>query len=139
MNDILDIESIIKRKKYPKIYNIGIILVIIILMSCYVIFTYKYHSYYHLKGKMIHNKLELYVDIKDIKYIENNHIIEIDKQEYSYTIDSISDELYVDDNYNNYRCLYLNVNNLANIDNYVYEVKIFKESKVIAKYLKEYL
>ena len=139
MNDILDIESIIKRKKYPKIYNIGIILIIIILTSLYIIFTYKYQSYYSSKAKMINNKLELLVNIENIKYLKNNNTIEIDNQKYSYTIDSISNELYVDEKYNNYKYLYLKVKNLTNIDNYVYEVKIPKENKIIAKYLKEYL
>lgn len=139
MNDLIDIESIIKRREYPKIFNIGIILFIIILIAIYIIFTYKYQSYYLTKGKIIDNKLELIVKIEDIKYIKNHNEIEIDDLIYTYEIDSISNELYIDDNYQNYKYLYLNVKELTNIDNYVYTVKIPKENKTIAKYLKEYL
>lgn len=139
MNDILDIEIILKRKKYPKIYNIGLILTIIILISLYIIFTYKYQTYCILKGRVVDNKLELLVDINDMKYIKNNNVIKIDNFSYSYTIDKISSDMYVDENYNNYKYIYINVSNISNIENYVYEVKIPKENKIIAKYLKEYL
>jgi len=139
MNDILDIEIILQRKKYPKIFNIGIILILIILVFVYIIFTYNYQSYYSAFGKIVDDKLELLVGIDDIKYIKNNHVIEIDNLKYTYVLYNISDNLYVDDNYQNYKYLYLQVNGLNSINNYVYEVKILKEKKVIAKYLKDYL
>ena len=37
MNDIIDIEIILKRKKYPKVYSIGIILIVILLIITYII------------------------------------------------------------------------------------------------------
>lgn len=140
MNDILDIDLILKKQKYSKVYNIGLILIIIILISLYIIFTYKYQTYYISKAKVIDNKLELIVNIDDIKYIKENTAIEIDEHYYTYTIDSISDELYINEFYNNYKYIYINVVNLSNlIDNYVYDIKIPKENKIIAKYLKNYL
>lgn len=139
MNDILDIEIILKRKKYSKIYNIGLILIIILLISLYIVFTYKYQTYYISKGKIIDNKLELLVSIDDLSYINNNSKLKIDDKIYIYKVDSISNELYVDEFYNNYKYVYLKVENLNNIDNYVYEIKISKENKVIAKYLKNYI
>ena len=139
MNDILDIEIILKRKKYPIIYNIGIILTIILLAIIYIIFTYKYQTYYKSKAKMIDNKLELLINIEDLKYINNNDIIIIDDKKYNYNLDSIDGQLYVDENYKNYKYVYLKVTNLNNINNYVYEIKIPKENKILAKYLKEYL
>ncbi len=139
MNDILDIEIILKRKKYPKIYNIGLILTIIILIFIYIIFTYKYQTYCLLKGRVVDNQLELFVSIDDIKYIKNNNILEIDNVIYSYTIDKISSDMYLDENYHNYQYIYINIPNISNIENYVYEIKIPKENKIIAKYLKEYI
>ena len=56
-----------------------------------------------------------------------------------YKITHINKELYVDDNYKNYCYIYLKVNNLTNIDNFVYDIKIPKENKILAKYLKDYL
>ena len=58
---------------------------------------------------------------------------------YSYNINKISEDLYVDDSLNNYKYIYLNVDNLSNINNYVYEVKLEKENKKIIEYLKDYL
>lgn len=139
MNNVLEIDMILSRKRYNKIYNITIIFTLIILISIYIIFTYKYQSYYISFGVIKDNKLELLVSINDLKYFKNNNIIEIDNQKYTYLIDSITQELYVDDNYKNYKYIYLKVSNLSNIDNYVYEVKIPKENKALVKYLKEYL
>ena len=139
MNDILDIEIILKKQKYHPIYNIGTILIIITLIFIYVSFIYKYKTYYITKGTIKTNNLELLVNLEDIKHISNNNILKINDKVYRYKIDSISEELYVDESLNNYKYIYLDVDNLSNIDNYVYEVKIEKENKRIIEYLKDYL
>ena len=139
MDNLLEIDLILNRKKYPKIYNTSLIILIIILVFIYIIFTYKYQSYYVIKGKMINNKLEKLENINDIKYIKNSTNLSIDNKKYSYLLNTISNDIYVDENYNNYKYIYLKVNNLTNIDNFVYEIKIPKENKILAKYLKEYL
>ena len=137
MNDIIDIETILKRKKYSIVYSSSFILIIIILIILYILMTYKYQTYYISKGRMINNNLELLVNIEDLKYIKNNTSLTIDEIKYNYNIEKINNELYVDESYNNYKYVYLEVNNLNNIENYVYEVKIKKENKALVKYLKE--
>lgn len=139
MNDILDIEIILKRQKYPFIYNIGILLIMIILIFLYVSILYNYKTYYIQKGTMNDGNLKLLVNIDDIKYISNQNKIKINNQIYDYYISKISEELLVDDSFINYKYVYLKVHNLNNIDNYVYEVKIEKENKKIIEYLKEYI
>lgn len=139
MNDILDIEIILKKQKYHPIYNIGYILVIIIFIFIYISYIYKYKTYYITKGTIKDNNLELLVNLNDIKYISNNNILKIDNIIYSYHISKISKEIYVDESLNNYKYIYLDVDNLSNIDNYVYEVKLEKENKRIIEYLKDYL
>ena len=139
MNDILDVEIILKKQKYHIIYNVGLILIVIIIIFIYVSFLYNYKTYYITKGTMVDGNLKLLVDINDIKYITNNNILIIDSSNYEYNIKSISEELYVDDSLNNYKYIYLKVNNLSNINNYVYEIKMIKEDKKIIEYLKEYL
>ena len=138
MNDILDIEIILTRKKYPKIYNLGIIISIIILIFIYIIFTYNYQTYYISKGKVLNNNLELLVDIEDIKYITNNKVIILDGQAYNYIVSSIGNDLLVDETYNNYQYVYLKISNLNTLNNYVYEVKIPKENQKLVKYFKKY-
>lgn len=139
MDNILDIDIILSRKKYGNIYNIGIYLLVIFLVIFYIIFVYEYQTYYISLGKVISNKLELYVLVDDLKYIKDNNTIKLDNKEYHYQIDNINNNLYIDENYNNYLVIYLDIENFTNLDNYVYEVKIPKENKKIYKYIKEYL
>ena len=139
MNDILDIEIILKKQKYSKIYNIGMILLIILLIFIYVSFIYTYKTYYINKGTMIDGNLKLLVNLDDIKYITSNNSLKIDNVYYEYQISKISEELYVDDYLNNYKYIYLKVNDLNNIDNYVYEIKLVKKNKKLIEYLKEYI
>jgi len=139
MNDILDIEIILKKQKYHMIYNVGTILLIILMTFLYVLFVYNYKTYYINKGTMIDGNMKLLVDIDDIKYITRNNILKIESDRYEYNIKEISEEIYLDESLNNYKYIYLKVNNLNNINNYVYEIKIVKENKKIIEYLKEYL
>ena len=139
MNDILDIEIILKKQKYPFVYNIGFVLIIILIAFIYISCIYKYQSYYITKGTIKDNTLELLVNIDDIKYISNQNKLTIDNHTYNYSIKSISENLYVDEYLNNYKYIYLKVPNLSNINNYVYEVKLKKENKKIIEYLKDYL
>ena len=139
MNDILDIEIILKKQKYHQIYSIGFILIIIFLISIYISFIYTYRTYYISKGKMINGKVELLVNIEDIKYITNNNSLKINNISYKYIVKEISEELYIDESLNNYKYIYLKVENLDNIDNYVYEIKLVKENKKLIEYIKEYL
>ena len=138
MNENLEIDLILNRKVYSKIYNLTSVITIILLIFIYIIFTYKYQSYYISKGKMKNNKLELLVNIDDIKNIQNNNILLINNKPYAYKISSIDSELFLDDFYDNYQYIYLEINGLTNIDNYVYEIKIKKSNKTIAEYFKEY-
>ena len=139
MEDVLEIDLIINRKNYSHIYNLSLIITIIISIFIYIIFTYKYQTYYVGKGKMINNKLELLVKIDELKYFYHHETLTIDNQSYSYKITSIDNEIYLDENYEDYKYIYLDIHNLTNIDNSVYEIKIPKENQIIAKYLKEYL
>ena len=137
MNDLLDIEVILQRKKYSKIYNFGTIMIIILLIFIYIISTYTYESYYTIKGKAIDNKIELLINPEDIIYIEKNSSLELDNITYQYTIDNIGSELLIDENYNNYQHVSLKILNFSSIDNRIYEVSIPKERVSLAKYLKK--
>lgn len=139
MNDILDIEIILKKQKYPLIYNIGIILLLILLVFIYISCIYNYKTYYITLGTIKNNHLELLVNIEDIKYISNQKELKIDNKVYKYSIKTISENLYVDELKNNYKYVYIKVHNLSNIENYVYEIKIEKENKKIIEHIKDYI
>lgn len=139
MNDILDIEVILKRQKYGFIYNSYFILLLIIFFSILVVCIYKYKTYLFVNGIMDNGYVKVMVNEDDIKYISLNDKLEIDDLEYNYYITRIDDYLYVDDNYNNYRYLYLKIDGINNLDNYVYKLKFVKENKKIIEYIKDYI
>lgn len=139
MNDILDIEVILKRQKYGFIYNSYFILLLIILFFIVLVCIYKYKTYFIVNGIMDNGYVKIMVNDDDIKYISLNDKLEIDDLEYNYYITRIDDNLYVDDNYNNYRYLYLKIDGINNLDNYVYKLKFVKENKKIIEYIKDYI
>ena len=139
MNDVLEIALMLNKRRYAKIYNASVILIVIFFVSIIVIFTIKYQSYYITMGTMIDNKLELLVNIQDINMINDNNTLVIDNVKYNYKISKIDNKLYRDDTFNNYKNLYLDVTNLTNIDNFVYEIKIPKENKTLYKYIIDYI
>lgn len=138
MSNDLEIDLILYHKKIPMIYHATIIITSIVLLSLIIVFTYKYQTYYITKGKVTNNKLEILIDINDLKYLNNNTLY-IDNKKYSFKLTKISKEIYNDNLFNTYKYAYLSIDNLTNIDNYVYEIKIPKEKKTLAKYLKDYL
>lgn len=139
MNDILDIEIILKKQNYGFVYNISFSIISIFIIFLYITFVYDYKTYYINKGTIQDGQLLLLVNIDELKYITSNNILKINSDNYKYKVDKISEELYVDEKLNNYKYVYLKVNNLNNINNYVYEVKLVKENKKLIKYLKEYI
>ena len=139
MNDILDIEIILQKQKYPLIYNVGIIILLILLVFIYISGIYNYKTYYITLGTVKNNYLELLVNIDDIKYISNQKELKIDNKTYKYSIKSISEKLYVDESKNNYKYVHIKVHNLSNIENYVYKIKIEKENKKIIEHIKDYI
>ena len=133
---MLEAALILERKRYSIFYHAGVILVVILMICLLVIFTYKYQSYYLTLGTMIDGKLELLVNIDDMKYVTGNDRLYIESDDYTYQVFKIDEKLYRDESYNNYKNIYLVVDNLNNIDNYVYEIKIPKEYKSLAYYIK---
>ena len=139
MNDILDIELIIKRSRYSFVYNIGVIFLTLSLVFVYVSCVYNYKTYFISKGVFKDECIELLVQLDDIKYVVDNNILKIDGVFYEYNVKEISENLYVDEFYNNYKYVYLKINNFSSINNYVYDVKLQKENKKIIEYIKDYL
>jgi len=139
MDNILDIDLIIDRNKYSKIYNFNLILFSIMLITLYVILTYHYQTYYVLKGRIVSNEIELMIPISDIKNIQGNDQLIIDDKIYHYKVTRISELMYINNDFQNYSYLYLKVDTLTNVDNFIYDIKIPKENKALVKYLKDYL
>lgn len=139
MNELIEVQIVLEKRKYPKIYNSGLYIIIILIIFIFVACFYNYKTYYVANSKIVNNKLELLVKIDDLKYVINNNFLITNDKVYKYEITNISNEIFIDESYENYKYIYLNVYNLCNIDNYVYEVKIIKDNKKLIKYLKDYI
>lgn len=137
MNDILDIELILNRKKYSYIYCSLFVFLFIIFVFALVTIFYDIDDYYVFKAKFFNNSLELMVLEDDIDYIYSNSLLTINDINYTYVVKSIDDEYYVDNFNNVYKYVYIDVLGTTFFENLVYEVKIFKEKKKIIEYLKE--
>ncbi len=138
MSDEFELDFILYYQKLPKIYKLSYLITIIIIVIFIILFIFRYQTYYITKGKINDNQLVIAIDINDLKYLDKN-ILYIGDKKYSFKLTNVSKELQVDNYYHNYRYAYLEVTNLKSIDNYVYEIKIPKEKKTLAKYLKKYL
>jgi len=139
MNEILDIEVILKRNKYSKIYNVWIIMVVIVLSFLLIGSIYDYQTYLIVDSRVVNNELELLLRSDDVKYVVNNDNLSVDEKKYSYKIMKIDDELIRGIDRKMYQYVYLDVNGIKKINNYIYEVKFLKEKKKLIKYLKEYI
>lgn len=139
MNELLDIEIILKRDKYSKIYNMGIIGVIIIGIFIILASIYDYRTYLVINGRVVDNELELLIRSDEVKYIVENNYLVVDHEKYEYKITRISDEFVTGIDNKIYQYVYLEVNNTLKINNYLYQIRILKEEKKLIKYLKNYL
>lgn len=139
MNNVLEIEMTLNRKKYPYIYNSFIVLLIMIVVLFLIFGFYEYKSYYVIKGKSLDNSIEMIILEDDISFVNQKGILYIDDKKYNYKLKSISDKVIFDESYNKYVYVYLDVFGVTYFNNYVYELKFEKERKKIIKYFKEVL
>ena len=139
MNNVLEIEMTLNRKKYPYIYNSFIVLLIMIVVLFLIFSFYEYKSYYVIKGNSLDNSIEMIILEDDISFVKQKGILYIDDKKYNYKLKSISDKVIFDESYNKYVYVYLDVFGVTYFNNYVYELKFEKERKKIIKYFKEVL
>ena len=137
--------EIFLRKEISIVYKI--ILFIFVLITCVtlIILNMNYYTYITLNGivKEVDNNyvLVLETDKNNIKYITNNNIMSIDNKSYYYEIYKIDNELYISDNMKNYNIIYLktNLEKKYLVNNLILKIKIKKDSKIILKYLEDYI
>lgn len=139
MNELLDVEIILKRKDYPKIYNIGIIMMIIMLIFLLIGSIYDYQTYLIIDSQVVDNKLELLIKSDEVKYIVNGNYLFIGEEKYSYKVVKINDKLIYGIDKKIYQYVYLDVSSIKKIDNFIYQVRFLKEKKKLIKYLENYI
>jgi len=139
MNELLDIEIILNRKKYSKVYNIGIIILCIIGMFVILTSIYDYRTYLVVPAQVKNGELQLLMKSDDVRYLIDNDYLVIDEKKYQYVVKRISDEIFQREDGNIYQYIYIDVNNFKKVNNYIYQIRVLKEEKKLIEYLKEYL
>lgn len=139
---MIDSRVILNRKIRPLVYIYIMILIICALSLIIVCMLFHYKEYYFFKGTVIEEEnsyyLKCYIPIFETKYITLNDTLITDKKTYKYSIKSISEE-YFSDNNETFQEVVLNINldNKYRYNNLVLNLKLLKEDKMVIEYLKE--
>ena len=136
----IDSEIILQRKIGPIVY-VYIMIIIVITLSliiCCILCHYK--TYYTVKGIVVeensHYYIRCYVPLDHLKYITENNIVKINKEEYKYNIVIIDGE-YFTDNITTYQVIKIEVNlkDKYKFNNLTLDLQFLKENKRIIDYI----
>lgn len=143
MNSSIEAEIFI-RKKIPIIYKMITILTIILIVLVPIILNMNYQTI--IKTDAIIKKedsqylIMLSIKEEDLKYVVNNNYIKLDNTTYYYKIYKIEEDLYLSQNLENYKIVYLKskLNKEYKVNNLTLTAKINKNNKKIINYIIDY-
>ena len=145
-NDIMNNDTVINAKTPHKIFSFiavfGFCLIILVLICIFG----KYDQYYQSKAIVVLNDtndcyLKLTVDTNDLKNVTDRQLLYINNHKYHYELETISIDVYVDRNFNNYKEILIKTNlpkNLS-INNNVVDVKFKIRTAQIITYILEFI
>ena len=136
LNDNID-EYIILNKK-NKIKSSTIILFVIILLFLLLSNILEYESFYDISAIYNNSNVTLLVNLNDLNNVLNNDYLIIDNKKYNYYIESIDEDLLIDNNLN-YKKINININlpKKYQINNLIINFRKRREKKKIIYYLKD--
>ena len=136
LNDNID-EYIILNKK-NKIKSSTIILFVIILLFLLLSNILEYESFYDISAIYNNSKITLFVNLKDLDNVLDNDYLIIDNKKYNYYIESIDEDLLIDNNLN-YKKINININlpKKYQINNLIINFRKRREKKKIIYYVKD--
>lgn len=143
MNSSIEAEIFI-RKKIPIIYKMITILTIILIVLVPIILNMNYQTI--IKTDAIIKKedsqylIMLSIKEEDLKYVVNNNYIKLDNTTYYYKTYRIEEDLYISQNLENYKIVYLKskLNKEYKVNNLTLTAKINKNNKKIINYIIDY-
>lgn len=143
MNSSIEAEIFI-RKKIPIIYKMITILTIILIILVPIILNMNYQTI--IKTDAIIKKedsqylIMLSIKEEDLKYVVNNNYIKLDNTTYYYKTYRIEEDLYISQNLENYKIVYLKskLNKEYKVNNLTLTAKINKNNKKIINYIIDY-
>ena len=138
LNDNID-EYIILNKK-NKINSSTIILFVIILLILLLSNVLEYESFYDISAIYNNSKVTLFVNLKDLDNVLDNDCLIIDNKKYNYYIESIDEDLLIDNNLN-YKKITININlpKKYQINNLIINFRKRREKKKVIYYLKDFI
>lgn len=124
-----------KKVRLLNCLTVGIIFVVLII---FIVFrNIKYEEFYINNGMVIDsNVVELMVNVDELNYVTTNDKLKINDNTFAYTIISISDVIFNNNNYYQKILLNIKLDKKSNIKNNILKIKIPLSKKTILKYIK---
>lgn len=98
----IDNEIILGRKVTPLVYVYIMIIIVFMLSLIILCFLFHYKIYYKTRGVVEYIEdnyyIRIYIPIENIVYITDNNIVRINKKDYVYSIFSVDNEYFTDNN-----------------------------------------
>ena len=133
-----NIDEYIILNKMNKIHSSTIILFVIIISILLLSNTIEYESFYDITAIYNNSKVSLLVNLNDLDNVLDNNYLILNNKKYNYYIESIDEDLLIDNNLN-YKKINININlsKKYQVNNLILNFKKRKEKKKIIYYLKD--
>lgn len=138
MSDTIE-EYIILNKKNKKIINSFTHILFIIISLILLLFNIlEYTSFYDIQAIYNDSKVTLFVNLNDLDNVLNNDYLILNNKKYNYFIESIDEELLIDNNLN-YKKVIINIilPKKYQVNNLVIKFRKKREKKKIIYYVKD--
>ena len=131
-----NIDEYIILNKMNKINSSTIILFVIILSILLISNTIEYESFYDITAIYNNSKVTLLVNLNDLDNVLDNNYLILNNKKYNYYIESIDEDLLIDNNLN-YKKINININlpKKYQINNLIINFRKRREKKKIIYYV----
>ena len=138
MNDNIDEYIILNKKNPTKIISFTLIITFIISLFIIISFKFEYESFYDVQAIYNDSKVTLFVNLNDLDNILDNDYLILNKIKYKYYIESIDEDLLIDNNLN-YKRININIDlpKKYQVNNLILSFRKNKEKKKLIYYFKE--
>ena len=133
-----NIDEYIILNKMNKIHSSTIILFVIIISILLLSNTIEYESFYDITAIYNNSKVSLLVNLNDLDNVLDNNYLILNNKKYNYYIESIDEDLLIDNNLN-YKKVNINIKlpKKYQINNLIINFRKRREKKKIIYYLKD--
>ena len=133
-----NIDEYIILNKMNKIHSSTIILFVIIISILLLSNTIEYESFYDITAIYNNSKVSLLVNLNDLDNVLDNNYLILNNKKYNYYIESIDEDLLIDNNLN-YKKVNINIKlpKKYQINNLIINFRKRREKKKIIYYVKD--